>query len=296
MVAAFLVVILVILLFWPNLLHFSSRKILGIDRNLLGMILGLVVLSAVNLVDDLRSLSWRKKLATQIVAAVIVALFGIKILWLGQYAATPLLASIYSLTFVAVWLVFVGNVVNWLDSINGLAGGVSVITLGIVMFLSLSLRSSQQPVALVAAVTIGVTLAFLIFNLRGKVFMGDTGSFFLGFVIGVLAIISGGKVATAGLVLAIPFLDAVVVVITRLINRQSPFLPDNKHLTHRLINLGWPRWMIVGFYYMLSLSFGLVALNTQMSGKLQATLVAAIIMATLVVGYNVALRRRGCKY
>ena len=117
--------------------------------------------------------------------------------------------------------------------------------------------------------------------------MGDTGSVFIGFLLGVLAIISGGKVATAFLVLAIPFLDAAVVVTTRLLAHKSPFAADQRHLHHRLLAAGMKPWQIVGLFYAISLVFGLIALNTQAIGKLWAIALALLLMTALVLLYSV---------
>ena len=185
------------------------------------------------------------------------------------------------------------NVVNWLDGIDGLAGGVSTITLIILFLLSISQAVAQPANAMLAVVGAGATLGFLVYNLRGKVFLGDTGSMFLGFLIGVIAIISGGKVATAFLVLAIPFLDALVVVVTRLVKGQSPFLADRRHLTHRLLDRGLKQWQIIALFYCLSLIFGLVALNTQTLGKFWAILSAIGIMALFVLLYSHGAKRQG---
>ena len=133
----------------------------------------------------------------------------------------------------------------------------------------------------------------MVFNLRGKVFLGDTGSMFLGFLIGVIAIISGGKVATVFLVLAIPFLDALMVVVTRLIGGQSPFQADRRHLIHRLLDRGFKKWQIIGLFYGLSLVFGLIALNTQSLGKFWAILVTMVIMTLLVLLYSFGAKRHG---
>ena len=180
----------------------------------------------------------------------------------------------------------ISNVVNWLDSIDGVAGGVSVITLLTLFSLSISVAVAQPANAMLAIVGAGATLGFLIFNLRGKVFLGDTGSMFLGFLIGVLAIISGGKVATVFLVLAIPFLDALVVFITRIIHHQSPFMADRRHLIHRLLDRGMKKGQIIALFYCLSLIFGLIALNTQTLGKFWAILAAMAVMTFFVLLYS----------
>ncbi len=267
-------------------LNFSGQTYLGLDRNLFGLILAILLLGAVNIIDDYRGLSWPIKLACQISAALIIVAFGVLIPTLSNPFGGQIVLAGSAWLLVVVWLVVTSNVVNWLDGIDGLAGGVSTITLVVLFLLSISQAVAQPANAMLAVVGAGATLGFLVYNLRGKVFLGDTGSMFLGFLIGVIAIISGGKVATVFLVLAIPFLDALVVVVTRLVKGQSPFLADRRHLTHRLLDRGFKQWQIIALFYGISLIFGLVALNTQTLGKFWAILAAIGIMALFVLLYS----------
>jgi len=276
----------------PELLQFTDERVWGVDRNLLGLILGVIILSAVNVIDDYRPIPWAPRLLFQIIAALVIAFFGIKIQWLSNPFGPPLALGGFDWAFVVIWLVSVGNVVNWLDGVDGLAGGVAAIAVAVLFYLSLSPTVEQPQNALLAAIVFGAVIGFLPFNFGGRAFLGDTGSVFLGFAIGVMAIISGGKVATAFLVLAIPFLDALVVLFLRLLKGQSPFLPDHRHLAHRLVEIGLKRWQINGIFYGAALLFGLIALNTQTLGKFWALLAALVVMAALISFYSLAQTRK----
>lgn len=296
LVLAFLLTIGLVLIFSARSLNFSGQTYLGLDRNLLGLIMAVLLLSIINIIDDYRGLAWPIKLVSQIAAAAIVVAFGVLIPTLSNPFGGQIILVGYAWILVVVWLVVTSNVVNWLDGIDGLAGGVGIITLTVLFLLSISQAVAQPANAMLAIVGVGAVGGFLLFNLRGKVFLGDTGSMFLGFLIGVIAIISGGKVATAFLVLAIPFLDALVVVATRLLKGQSPFLADRRHLTHRLLDRGMKKWQIIGLFYVLSLIFGLVALNTQTLGKFWAILAAMGVMALFVLLYSFGAKRQGSSY
>lgn len=285
-VVAFIVTIGLVLLISPSSLNFSNEGYFGIDRNLVGFLLAIIWLSFINIIDDYRGLSWQSKLLSQVIAAVIITGFGININSLSNPFGGKISLDDFSSILVVVWLVIISNVVNWLDSIDGVAGGVSIITLLTLFSLSIGVAVAQPANAMLAIIGAGATLGFLIFNLRGKVFLGDTGSMFLGFLIGVLAIISGGKVATVFLVLAIPFLDALVVFITRIIHHQSPFMADRRHLIHRLLDRGMKKGQIIALFYCLSLIFGLIALNTQTLGKFWAILAAMAVMTFFVLLYS----------
>lgn len=286
-VVSFLAVLGLWQIFDPQSLRFTGQLIAGIDRNLIGLVLAILVLTAVNVMDDLKGVHWGVKLAAQIVAASLIAYFGIRIQWFSNPFGDRFFLGSLDWIFVVIWLVGMSNVVNWLDGVNGLAGGVSAITLAILFFLSIGPFVAQSENALIAAIAFGAVIGFLPFNaFKAKAFLGDTGSVFLGFLIGVLAIISGGKVATAFLVLAIPFLDAIVVVVSRLLHGKWPFHADKRHLHHRLLEVGFKPWQIVLIFYGVSLLFGLIALNTQSIGKFWAALSALVLMTVLVLLYS----------
>src|SRR3989344_2320383 len=292
-VLAFLLTVLLIQIFKPGSLNFTGQSFFGLDRNLVGLLVALIIISVVNIADDFRGLTWQTKLTIQVIAAVTITSFGILIPTVSNPFGGIIELGQLTWIFVVLWLVVISNVINWLDSIDGVAGGVSTITLIILFRLSISSAVNQPANATLAVIGAGVALGFLVFNLRGKVFLGDTGSMFLGFLIGVIAIISGGKVATVFLVLAIPFLDALVVVVTRLMGGQSPFQADRRHLIHRLLDRGFKKWQIIGLFYGLSLVFGLIALNTQSLGKFWAILVTMVIMTLLVLLYSFGAKHQG---
>lgn len=291
-----LIVIACIAIFAPARINFTDSAFLGIDRNVFGLILAIVLLAWVSIVDDFKGASWKVRLIVQLFAAAVVVYFGVNVPWLSSPLGGRIDLVFLSPLFVILWLVTIANAVNWLDSIDGLAGGVGAISLATLFFLSVSDKVNQPANALLAAVGFGAVVGFLPHNFaRRKAFLGETGSIILGFLIGVVAIISGGKVATAFLVLAIPFLDAVVVFFARLLARQSPFKADQRHLPHKLMELGMKRWQIDVAYYFMSLAFGLIALNTQTTGKLAAAAIALIIMASLVGYYSWALKKKSSK-
>ncbi|HSX42319.1 MAG TPA: MraY family glycosyltransferase [Candidatus Saccharimonadales bacterium] len=295
-VGAFLLVVMGIIIFQPSWLFFVARTTLGIDSNLLGLVLAVILLAAINIRDDLRGVSVWLRLLLEIVAAALVFAFGIRIPWLSSPLGGQIILGGLEWLFVVVWLVGLSNVVNWLDGINGLAAGVAAIALAILFFLAREPSVAQYGSAMLSVIALGAVVGFLPFNFgRARAFLGDTGSVFLGFLIGVMAIISGGKVATAFLVLAIPFLDAIVVFGSRLIHRQSPFKADRRHLHHQLLKLGFKQWQIVTLFYGVSLLFGLIALNTQTLGKYQASLAALALMAALILVYSYVGKRDASK-
>jgi UDP-GlcNAc:undecaprenyl-phosphate GlcNAc-1-phosphate transferase len=294
---SFWMVVLVLALFLPNRLHFTDMRILGIDRNLFGVIVGAFIIIATMAYDDLKGLKWSWKLLAQFLAAFAVASFGITIHWfskpygsglelseslfhIGSIAITP------GFIFVVLWIVLVMNVLNWLDGLDGLAGGIAVIAVSALFLLSISPRIDQPATALLSAVLIGSIMGFLPFNINpAKIFLGDTGSMFVGYMIAIIAIISGGKVATASLVLGLPIIDGLWVICSRLAQHKSPFIADRSHLHHRLMHIGLSTRQTVALLYLVTIFLGYVALGRGTEGKMWA----GIWLLTVVLLFSFAL-------
>ncbi|MCL5795263.1 MAG: undecaprenyl/decaprenyl-phosphate alpha-N-acetylglucosaminyl 1-phosphate transferase [Patescibacteria group bacterium] len=271
---SFWLVIIGYLVFTPDKLHFVDAKILKIDQNLLGVILGSTLLLILGIVDDIKSVKPVPKLLWQIIAASLVVIFGIKIWWLSNPAggANIILGNL-TYIFVPLWIVLIINVMNWLDGLDGLADGVSFIALIILTILSLKPTVNQPATALLCTVLAGASLGFLFYNFNpAKIFLGDSGSMFLGFMIAVAAIISGGKIATALLVLGIPILDAFWVILRRIFTGKSPMTADNLHLHHRLLQAGLNQKQTVIVFYFIAALFGIFALQNGTQGKMIAGL------------------------
>lgn len=236
-----------------------------------------------------------------IVAALIVVSSGIsavsihnpftgEIILLDQIKAFGL--PIASSLVVFGWILVMIFTTKVLDGMDGLATGISSISALVLFGLSLTAQVMQPQTALLAVTFAGSLLGFLILNFHpAKIFLGEGGSTFAGFVLAILAIVSGGKIATAVLVLGIPLMDAFWVLLQRLSNRQNPFKGDRKHLHFRLLDIGFSEPQAVLFLYALSGIFGVTALFLQSLGKLVllATLVSVMIatIGTVFVIYKI---------
>jgi UDP-GlcNAc:undecaprenyl-phosphate GlcNAc-1-phosphate transferase len=228
---------------------------------LLGLFLGCTVMFIVGLYDDHRELSPLPQLVVQIAAASIVAGYGVLIRELpNPFDGTRIELELwFAFLFTLFWLVGMMNTINWLDGLDGLAGGVVVIA-GFMLFAH-TFRLGQNSVALLVLALIGSGLGFLLFNFfPAQIFMGSAGANVLGLTLGALAIIGGAKVGTALLVLGIPILDVAWQIVQRLRAGRSPFSADRGHLHHRLLDVGLPQRAIVLLYYVLTSTFGALAL------------------------------------
>jgi UDP-GlcNAc:undecaprenyl-phosphate/decaprenyl-phosphate GlcNAc-1-phosphate transferase len=258
---------------------------------LVGFAVGLAVVLPVALLDDRLRLGPRPQLLGQILAAVLPIPFGLYITdvsgpW-GQILPLPILLAI---PFSVVWVVGMINTLNWLDTVDGLAGGTAAIAAAILLWRSLDL--GQYSVAVLPLALLAACLGFLAFNFNpARVFMGTSGSMFLGYALAMLAIFGGAKIATALMVLGIPILDTALVIVQRVVAGRSPLQGgDNAHLSHRLALRGWGARRIALSAYACCLILGVGGLA--LSGQHKALLFAGVLLAVVVAAALLALRPR----
>ncbi len=207
------------------------------------------------------------------------------------------LIAIPAVLFTWFWIVGMMNTVNLIDGLDGLATGVVAIAALFITIISFVLQ--QYSIALLSAIFTGATLGFLPHNWNpAKIFMGDSGSMFLGLGLAVLSIMGGAKIALAIIVLGVPILDVAVVTINRVRRGQSPLHYDKTHLHYRLMATGLNARQICYVFYGLTFLFGLLALSV--SGihnahfyKLVVIGVVVLTMAGLVYWIDRRQRRRG---
>lgn len=229
---------------------------------LVGLLLGGTFIFLVGIYDDKREL----RASPQIIAQLIAALIAIQFLIFIEYVNNPFtnqqtapFAWPFVVAFTLFWLMGMMNTVNWLDGLDGLAAGVTAILSAVLAFHMY--REGQHSVALLPLALLGATLGFLPYNFHpARVFMGSSGSFFLGFVVGALGIMAGAKMATVLLVMGIPILDVAWLIFDRFRLGRSPLLGDRGHLHFRLLDLGLSQRQIVLLYYLLCSLFGFLAL------------------------------------
>jgi UDP-N-acetylmuramyl pentapeptide phosphotransferase/UDP-N-acetylglucosamine-1-phosphate transferase len=199
------------------------------------------------------------------------------------------LPLVVAVLFTVVWLVGMTNTINWIDGLDGLAAGVSVVACGVLFWITGPVLG-QWTLAYLPLILGAAILGFLPFNIYpARIFMGDSGAMFLGFTLAVISIIGGAKLAAALLVLGIPILDAIYLVIYRLYRGRSPMSPDRGHLHHRLLDLGFNQQQVVLIFYALSASFGVLGLLLP-SGLLK--LIALLAMVLILVGLLIFIARR----
>ena len=251
----------------------------------LGVLLGGLILMIGGFFDDRYELPPQTAIIAPILAALTAISFGIEITKLtNPFGGVFFLQTWQSDILVFVWLMIVMYTTKFLDGLDGLATSVSGIGVLMIFLLSLTAAYYQPDVGLLASVVLGAYLGFLFWNIHpASIFLGEGGSVFVGYMLGILAVISGGKVATALLVLGIPLLD-VLWIMTRRFKEGGItriFQGDKKHLHHRLLKLGWGQTTIVMMYVAIASAFGVSALFLQSRQKIVALLILSLVMGLL---------------
>ncbi|MDE3088181.1 MAG: undecaprenyl/decaprenyl-phosphate alpha-N-acetylglucosaminyl 1-phosphate transferase [Chloroflexota bacterium] len=256
---------------------------------LAGLAIGSLLMFVIGAYDDYRELRALPQLSVQIVAASIAVGSGVLIREIpNPFGGLLSFETWFAILFTLFWLVGMMNTVNWLDGIDGLAGGVVVIAGGVLFAHTYHLE--QYSIALLALALAGTALGFLPLNFSpAKIFLGSAGANVLGFALGVLSIIGGAKVATALLVLGVPILDVAWQIVSRLRAHKSPFSADRGHLHHRLLDLGLTQRAIVLLYYTFTAIFGALALILP-SGVYK--LIALVVIGSGALLFLVIVRSR----
>ncbi|HEY8259104.1 MAG TPA: MraY family glycosyltransferase [Gemmatimonadales bacterium] len=236
------------------------------QRFFTGVLLGGSVLFGAGLVDDLRGLRPLTKLVAQCVAAVIVYLYGLQIQVVTLGAPTEAFSLGWvSLPLTVFWVVGVTNAFNVVDNMDGLATGLALVALATVLAASLALGNSD--VALVCMALTGALLGFLPYNFNpARIFLGDSGSLFVGFMLAVLSVHGALKSATAVLVavplfaLAVPLFDLSLSIVRRWLRGVPIFVGDTRHISHRLLAIGLTQRRVVSVLSLVAGAFGLLGL------------------------------------
>jgi UDP-GlcNAc:undecaprenyl-phosphate GlcNAc-1-phosphate transferase len=251
-----------------------------------GLLIGGLGAFLFGLIDDRFDLPPRHQLVFQFVLSLIAIA---TLLWLERFTlpvfgyveleAYPWGPWVY-VPLTIVWIVGMMNTVNWLDGLDGLAAGVGAI---LCLVLAIHMHRVGQPsVALLPLALLGATLGFLPYNISpARVFLGSAGAFFLGYALGCLGLIAGGRVATVLLVMGLPIVDVAWQIFDRVRHRRAPTQADRGHLHFRLLDLGLSERVIVLLYWGFCALFGVLALVV--STRLYKLLALAGIGTVVVV-------------
>lgn len=274
-----------------------------LTRQLLGILIGSVMLTIIGLLDDKKDVSPYIRLVVNAAVAILVVATGSTI----PFITNPLTGGILPLNALSIqlsfgdmvisiglphilaiiWIVWTMNIIGWSAGVDGQMPGyvaISAFVLGLLSLRYSLLDPSQIWVTLLAFIVAGAYLGFLPWNFYPQRIMpGYGGKTLAGFYLALLGILSFAKLGTALLVLGIPMLDAVATLIRRIGNKKSPVLADRGHLHHKLLDLGWTKPRIALFYWGVSAILGLVSLTVTSTLKVFTFIAVAVALTMFFV-------------
>ena len=271
-----------------------------IDTQFRGILLGSVMIVVLGVMDDIMALKALPKFLVQIAAAGVAVYHGCVI----QFVSNPNVFSDYSyvnLGWIAVpltivWIVAITNAVNFIDGLDGLAVGVSAISTASLLVIALMVQ--EWAICVILAALLGSCLGFIPYNMNpAKIFMGDTGATFLGFILACLSVQGLFKFyavisfAVPFLVLGVPIFDICFAFLRRILKGQNPMKADRGHVHHRLIDMGFNQKQAVAISYMLTALLGLAAVLLTTSGELKALILIGAILVVGAVGVHIVFKR-----
>lgn len=283
--AAFVITLCLLALFVPDIL-FGHR-----DSSLIWALLsGGAIIVLTGALDDRFELSAKVKLVGQIIAACVVV-FGFDLT--VDFVNVPFgdqywnIESWIAIPLTIFWIVGVTNAINLIDGLDGLAAGVSAISIATILVMAVFMGNPM--VILLCAVLLGSIIGFLFFNFHpAKIFMGDTGSLFLGFSLAVLSLLGFKQIAivsfiTPLLIIGVPLSDTFFAIVRRAVQKKPIFAPDKGHLHHCLRELGFSHRKTVLVIYAIATFFGVLAIIQSVAASHDANWVTFVVICILIV-------------
>ena len=284
--AIFFAVIIVTLIFLP------------LSREIISIILGGTIIVMGGILDDLRDLNPKAKFMFQIAAGLVIIIGGVKV----DFVTNPFSKDIalldlrwLSIPITLFWIVGITNTLNFIDGLDGLSAGVAMISSLTLMIVAA--RFGYSNIIVLSAAMAGACLGFLPYNFNpAKIFMGDTGALFLGFMLaavtieGVMKSVATIAIVAPILILSVPIFDTTFAICRRLLNGQSIVAADKGHLHHRLLNRGFSQRKSVLILYSISAAFGLIAILVSQANSKQAVYLSlALLIGSVIVAAKLGI-------
>lgn len=235
------------------------------SHHFLGILLGGSIVLLTGLLDDIYHLPSLLKLLFQILGASVAIYFGVAITFISNPLEGMVPLGFIAIPLTLLWVVGMTNAINLIDGLDGLAAGVTAISSGTLFIVAL--RTHQIGAALLMLALCGAALGFLRYNFNpASIFLGDSGSYFLGFVLATAAIIGVFKTTLVValiiplLILGVPIFDTAFAIMRRLKNRKNPFAADNRHIHHLLLRAGLNQREAVLSIYIVCFLLSVIAL------------------------------------
>ncbi|WP_433744848.1 glycosyltransferase family 4 protein [Falsibacillus pallidus] len=254
----------------------------------LPIMVGGVIVIITGILDDMIELSAKIKLLGQLAAALVVVIWGgAQVEMINLPFGGVLHFGFLSIPMTIIWIVGVTNAINLIDGLDGLAAGVSSIAL--ITIAGMAVIMANPFVAIVAGLVLASTLGFLFYNFHpAKIFMGDTGALFLGYIISVLALLGFKNITVISLIipviiLGVPISDTFFAIIRRFVQKKPLSAPDKSHLHHCLLRIGFSHRQTVLIIYAIAAMFGLAAIIFSMSTMWGAIIMIGVLLVAIEI-------------
>ncbi len=274
--------------------YFFTMYLLGeYNSKIFWLIFANAIIILIGIIDDAKGVTATQKLIAQFISAAII-------IFLANVLYTSILFEVFgrfqyliSIFITFIWIVGVTNAVNLMDGMDGLASGISFMSFGA---LAISAYNQEKIILFyICLIFMGSILGFLKYNLPpAKVFMGDTGSLFLGFNLAILSLDVSHKSSTIfsllipAMFVSIPIFDTALAILRRTKRGQSPFQPDKEHLHHKILDLGFSPSQALVIFYTLSFLLGILALSITHQRTTFVLIVMAITLYAFLLMINIA--------
>ena len=252
------------------------------------ILIGSFVVIVLGIIDDIHSIPARYKFLGQLVAACVVVLYGGILLRdisaFGMYFNFGVFSPVISIIFVTAIM----NCINFIDGLDGLAGGISAIYFFMIGVISIIFHSSGLDVVL-SFVMLGATLGFLVHNFYpASIFMGDSGSLFLGYIIAIISMLGYKNVTFTSLVvpiflLAIPIMDTIFAIIRRILKHESIAMPDKCHLHHQLLRLNFSIRRAVLIIYFIDILFAVASIIYVTQNRILGYIIYSLLFVIVII-------------
>ncbi len=270
---------------------FATLMFLPIDRSLMSIMIGGSIIVCSGIIDDMKGMSPKLKLLFQIIAGGVLVLGDVKVDAItNPFSHSNILLELkwFSIPITLFWVVGITNTLNLIDGLDGLSAGVAMISS--ISFMLVAGKFENLDVTVLSGIVAGACLGFLPYNFNpAKIFMGDTGALFLGFMLAAISIEGVMKsVATIAiivpiLILGVPIFDTTFAIFRRLLSGQSIVSADKGHLHHRLLNMGFSQRQTVLILYGISAIFGTFAVIVAKANSKQAVYLSVILFIVAIL-------------
>lgn len=272
----------------------STLIFIPLESEIRGVLFGVIIIVVLGIIDDVMALGAKLKFAVQIIAAAIPVVLGVRIDHLPNF--NPFSNEMYisfpdyiSIPLTILWIAGITNAVNLIDGLDGLAAGVSSIA-SFTLLVFTFIVPSDPSIALMVAALAGCCIGFLPYNLNpAKMFMGDTGATFLGYILAIVSVQGLFKwytvisFAVPFLVLGLPIFDTLYAMLRRILSGRSPMSADRGHLHHRLIDMGFSQKQAVAILYSISGLLGLSAVLLTNAGPYKVLFMLLICVVVFLI-------------